>query len=85
MLRDGHGSYGLIVREHAVIAIRVVIDAGDPRWIWRADKGDRGEQNQHHNDPKKDGDPSILGTGRSSRFHRRLRTRPWAHPWPSVE
>jgi len=60
LLRHGHGSYGLIVREHDVIAIRVAIDAGDPRRIWRAGKDDRGKQNQHSNDRKEGRDPPIL-------------------------
>src|SRR5215475_10596271 len=74
LLRHGHGSYGLIVRQHDVIAIRVVTDAGDPRWIWRAGKGDCGKQNQHRKDRKEGRDPPILGRGRPSRSHRLLPT-----------
>jgi len=74
LLRHGHGSYGLIVRDHDVVAIRAVVDAGDPRGIRRAGKGNRGKQDQHRKDRKEGSDSPSLGRGRSSRSHRLLPT-----------
>ena len=51
--RLGLDSGGLVDKHHDVVTVSAVIDAGDPRWIRRAGKGDRREQDQRNNNWKR--------------------------------
>jgi len=48
--RSRVGSRSLVDEGHEVVTVAAIEDSGDPPWIGRGGKGDRGEQHQRHND-----------------------------------
>src|SRR5215831_8673427 len=60
--------YGFVDTGHDIVTVSAIIDAGDPRWIRRVGKGDRGEQYQRRNDRKRCRDRSPHGTRWLSRW-----------------
>jgi hypothetical protein len=69
---------------HDVVTVSAIVDSGDPRWIGRGGKGDRGEQDQCHNDRKDGVDRAASGAASPTRLHLVLRTRIPVHLKPPI-
>src|SRR5215467_9874319 len=82
--RSHVGTRNLVDEGQDVVTVPAIVDSGDPPWIGRGGKGDRGKQHQCHNDRKDSVDRSASRTPSSTRLHLVLRTRISVHLKPPI-